>query len=124
MIRTAVWARDLSDSYLRKCCQLGADCLDAIIPPSAPEGYFDLDGLLEIKRKVHSYGMQMNRISLPLLSEKFLKDQDGGEEELEIACKSLQVLGEAGAPQYVRIEGIGKVEEIRDQIYSALDKLS
>ena len=31
--------------------------------------------------------------------------------------------GEAGAPQYVRIEGVGKVEQIRDQIFSALDKL-
>jgi adenylate kinase len=31
--------------------------------------------------------------------------------------------GEAGAPKYVRIEGIGKVEEIRDKIFSALDKI-
>ena len=38
--------------------------------------------------------------------------------------KNWQSSGEAGAPQYVRIEGIGKVEEIRDQIYSALDKLN
>jgi len=37
--------------------------------------------------------------------------------------KNWQSSGEAGAPQYVRIEGVGKVEEIRDQIYSALDKL-
>jgi adenylate kinase len=32
--------------------------------------------------------------------------------------------GEAGAPQHLRIEGVGKVDEIRDQIYSALDKIS
>ena len=38
--------------------------------------------------------------------------------------KNWQSSGAAGAPQYVRIEGIGKVEEIRDQIYSALEKLS
>jgi adenylate kinase len=31
--------------------------------------------------------------------------------------------GEAGAPKHVFIEGVGKVEEIRDNIYSALDKL-
>ena len=31
--------------------------------------------------------------------------------------------GAAGAPQHVRIEGVGKVEEIRDQIYSALDQV-
>ena len=32
--------------------------------------------------------------------------------------------GAAGAPQHLRIEGVGKVDEIRDQIYGALDKLS
>ena len=37
--------------------------------------------------------------------------------------KNWQSSGEAGAPQYVRIEGVGKVEEIRDQIFSALDQL-
>jgi adenylate kinase len=31
--------------------------------------------------------------------------------------------GESAAPKYIRIEGVGKVEEIRDQIYSALDQL-
>jgi adenylate kinase len=37
--------------------------------------------------------------------------------------KNWQRAGEAGAPQYIRIEGIGKVEEIRDQIFAALDNL-
>ena len=37
--------------------------------------------------------------------------------------KNWQSAGQAGAPQYVRIEGVGKVEEIRDLIFSALDKL-
>ena len=37
--------------------------------------------------------------------------------------KNWQSSGEAAAPQYVRIEGVGKVEEIREQIISALDKL-
>lgn len=31
--------------------------------------------------------------------------------------------GEAGAPKHVRIEGVGKVEEIRDQIFKALDQI-
>ena len=31
--------------------------------------------------------------------------------------------GESAAPKYIRIEGVGKVEEIRDQIYAALDGL-
>ena len=37
--------------------------------------------------------------------------------------KNWQSSGQAGAPQYVRIEGVGKVEEIRDQVYAELDKL-
>jgi adenylate kinase len=37
--------------------------------------------------------------------------------------KNWQSSGEAGAPQYVRIEGVGKVEEIRGKVFSALDKL-
>ena len=31
--------------------------------------------------------------------------------------------GAEGAPQYIRIEGVGKVTEIRDQIFAALDAL-
>ncbi|MDJ0815875.1 MAG: adenylate kinase [Desulfobacterales bacterium] len=37
--------------------------------------------------------------------------------------KTWESSGEAGAPKYVRIEGVGKVEEIRDQIFSELDNL-
>ena len=37
--------------------------------------------------------------------------------------KNWENSGEADAPQYVRIEGVGKVEQIRDQIFAALDKL-
>jgi len=37
--------------------------------------------------------------------------------------KSWESSGESAAPVYIRVEGVGKVEEIRDQIYSALDQL-
>ena len=37
--------------------------------------------------------------------------------------KNWENSGEAGAPKYVRIEGVGKVEEIRNQVFSALDNL-
>jgi len=37
--------------------------------------------------------------------------------------KSWESSGETAAPKYIRIEGVGKVEEIRDRIYSALDEL-
>ena len=38
--------------------------------------------------------------------------------------KNWESSGESGAPHYIRIEGVGKVEEIRDQIYAGLEKLS
>ena len=37
--------------------------------------------------------------------------------------KNWESSGKAGAPHYVPIEGVGKVEQIRNQIFSALDKL-
>jgi len=37
--------------------------------------------------------------------------------------KNWESSGESAAPIYIRIEGVGKVEEIRDQIYSVLDRL-
>ncbi len=37
--------------------------------------------------------------------------------------KKWEKSGESGAPKYIRIEGVGKVEEIRDQIFAALDKI-
>ena len=37
--------------------------------------------------------------------------------------KDWEKSGESAAPKYIRIDGVGKVEEIRDQIYAALDNL-
>ncbi len=37
--------------------------------------------------------------------------------------KDWEASGEAAAPKYINIEGVGKVEEIRDSIYTALDAL-
>jgi adenylate kinase len=35
--------------------------------------------------------------------------------------KKWEASGEAGAPKYIRVEGVGKVDEIRDAIFTALD---
>ncbi len=36
--------------------------------------------------------------------------------------KKWEASGDSAAPKYIRIEGVGKVEEIRDAIFEALDK--
>jgi adenylate kinase len=38
--------------------------------------------------------------------------------------RNWEATGEAAAPKYIRIEGVGKVDQIRDSIFAALGKLS
>jgi adenylate kinase len=38
--------------------------------------------------------------------------------------KDWEGAGDSAAPKYIRIEGVGKVDEIRDSIFSALDRLT
>ena len=101
-MRISVWHHDLSDKYLKTVTQLGADCIDFgrgnYFPGVKEQGYPDLDELIKIKKKIHSWGLEINRVTLPDITEKFMKDQDGGEVELENTCKALQVFAEAGIP--------------------------
>ena len=100
MIRISVWNRDLSDSYLKQVTQLGADCIDFggadAFPGVQEQGYPDLDELLKIKRRIHSWGLEINRVTLPNITERFMKDQPGAEAELENTCNAMKVFGEAG----------------------------
>ena len=102
MIKISVWNGDMSDRYLRTVTQLGVDCLDfgdgSWFPGVAEQGYPDLDELLKIRRRVRSWGLDINRVTLPNLTEKFMRDQEGGERELENSTRALRVFGEAGVP--------------------------
>ena len=66
--------------------------------PSDDRGVFDLDAALKIKKKIHSWGMRVNRASLPRLTAPFMDEREGAEKQLDVACESLRVLGEAGYP--------------------------
>jgi adenylate kinase len=44
-------------------------------------------------------------------------------EPLVVYYRTWSQTGAAGAPRYIRVEGIGKVEEIRDRIFKNLDSL-
>jgi mannonate dehydratase len=101
-MKISVWHRDLSDSYLRYVTQLGADCIDFGSDNSFPgveeQGYPDLDELLKMKKTLRSWGLEINRVTLPNITEKFMKDQPGGEKDLENTCNALKVFAEAGVP--------------------------
>jgi mannonate dehydratase len=101
-VKISVWHRDLSDSYLRYVTQLGANCIDfgrdADFPGVAEQGYPDLDELLKMKKKFQSWGLDINRVTLPNISEAFMTDQPDGEKDLENTCNALRVFAEAGVP--------------------------
>ena len=101
-MRISVWDRGLDDSYLKLITQLGADAIDfgtdSCFPGVQEQGYPDFDELLKIKKKIHSWGLEINRVTLPNISEKFMSGQNESEIELENTTKALRVFAEAGFP--------------------------
>ena len=89
MIRISTSAGDLSDKYLKRITQLGVDAVDLgearTLPCVNEKGYPDLNKLLEIKKKIHSWGLEINRVSLPDITESFMRQEDGSEQVLENA---------------------------------------
>ena len=102
MIRISVWHRNFSDSYLRQITQLGANCIDFgagdTFPGVKEQGYPDLDKLLKIVHKIRSWGLTINRVTLPNITERFINGLPDGEAELENTCNALKVFAEAGVP--------------------------
>ena len=102
MMRISVWYQGVEESRLRLVTQLGAECVDfgsgAAFASVKRQGFPDLDEVLGIKRALRAWGLEINRVTLPDLTEAYLAGGPGGERELEAACRALQVYGEAGVP--------------------------
>ena len=102
MFSISVSCGNLSDSYLKRITQLGVACVDFGSGDSFPgvkeQGYPDLDELLKIKKKIYSWGLRINRVTLPDITEKFMGDKEGSEVELENTDQAMRVFGEAGMP--------------------------
>jgi len=80
--------------------------------PPKEEGKDDVTGEALIQRDDDQEETVRNRLDVYHAQTESLIDY----------YKNWESSGESAAPKYIRIEGVGKVEEIRDQIYSALDK--
>jgi mannonate dehydratase len=93
---------ELTDTYLRQMAALGADAIDfggdSDMPGVAQTGIPDLEGVRALRKRLRSFGLEINRVTLPNLSERFMGDQPGSEEELARAAQALQVYAEAGVP--------------------------
>lgn len=99
MMKISVWHGDMSDDYLKTVTQLGADAIDFgrgnWFPGVKEQGYPDLDELLKIKKKIQSYGLEINRVTLPDMTDVFMKNEEGAEVELENTCAAFKVFAEA-----------------------------
>jgi len=87
---------NLTDDYLRWLCAIGVDYIDLgafeALPGAKEQGYPDLDGLLKLRRRIRTFGLDMNRTTLPPV-DKFMMGEEGGEEQVICAEKTLKVLG-------------------------------
>jgi adenylate kinase len=84
-----------------------------VFNPPKVEGKDDVTGEPLIQREDDKEETVRNRL-------KVYHDQT---EPLVAYYKNWASSGQAGAPRHVRIAGVGKVDQIRDQIFNALDAL-
>ena len=99
-MRVSVWNRSLSDSYLRLVVQLGADCIDFAretdFPGVAENGCPNLEGVLAIKHRLQSWGLRINRVTLPEIPAEFMNGDS--DDAVERSCAALRVFAQAGVP--------------------------
>ena len=88
MMRVAIFKHgaELTDTFLKQMAALGADCIDfgrdTDMPGVAEQGYPDLESVRQLRRRMRAFGLDVNRVTLPGLGEKYMLDQVGGEDEL------------------------------------------
>ncbi|MDD9268162.1 sugar phosphate isomerase/epimerase family protein [Paenibacillus sp. GCM10023248] len=116
---------DLSDSDLRQMCQLGVDCIDftrgSSFPGVSELGYPDLDQLLKLKRRIRSFGMDINRVTLPDMTSSFMRAEPGTEIQLENVSNAIRAFGEAGIT-LVRQRFAGDVFPYMSEDYTAVHR--
>jgi mannonate dehydratase len=104
MFRVAVFTHhaELSDTFLQSMSAFGADALDFggwdEMPGVKQNGIPDFDGVKALRRHLRSFGLEINRVTLPDLTESFLSGGAEGEAELARACEALRIYGEAKIP--------------------------
>lgn len=91
---------NLTEDDLQQLCQLGVDCIDfgngLDFPGVKEQGFPDLDELLVMKKRIRSWGMDINRVTLPNISQSYMLNKEGSELELENSITAVKVFAEAG----------------------------
>ena len=112
MLRVSIFLHNagLTDEWLRQKVALSADAIDfgrdTDMPGVAEQGYPRLDGVRALRKRVRSFGIDINRVTLPTLTRTYIDERVGAEEELENAARALEVYGQARIPiARQRVEG-------------------
>lgn len=92
---------DFSEDKLRFTAQIGADGVNGSPTPTEKDnGFYDLQGLKDIRSQVESYGLKMYSIRLGPWSwrYKWMLGLPGKDEQIENTQKTIRNMGEAGIP--------------------------
>ncbi|MBK34784.1 MAG: mannonate dehydratase [Gemmatimonadetes bacterium] len=101
MMHISVWDGRLTDKYLTQVTQVGAEFVDfggdTAFESVKEQGYPDLAEVVEKRKRLQSYGLDVNRVTLPNISDEFMNGQ-GNEQDVENTAKAMRVFAEAGVP--------------------------
>src|SRR5690625_4438002 len=124
-VSVTVNTTDLTDLDLQQMSQLGVDRIDFgngnSFPGVKEQGFPDLDSLLELQKRIRSWGMDINRVTLPNITKTFMDNENGSEIELENSINTIKVFGEANI-KIVRQRFEGDVFYGRSQPYQAIQR--
>ncbi|MEF3331415.1 mannonate dehydratase [Oceanobacillus oncorhynchi] len=124
-VSVTVNTTELTDLDLQQMSQLGVDRIDFGNGNSfagvKEQGFPDLDSLLKLQRRIRSWGMDINRVTLPNITGSFMDNQDGSEVQLENSVNAIKVFGEANI-KIVRQRFEGDVFYGRSQTYQAIQR--
>lgn len=89
MFRVAIFNHqaELNDTFLAQMAALGAQAIDFVrdtdMPGVKEHGLPDLDEVKALRRRLRSFGLEINRVTLPDLTETFMNGGEGAEAELK-----------------------------------------
>lgn len=104
MFRVAIFNHqaELNDTFLAQMAALGAQAIDFVrdtdMPGVKEHGLPDLDEVKALRRRLRSFGLEINRVTLPDLTETFMNGGEGAEAELMRTSAALRIYAQAGIP--------------------------
>src|SRR5699024_2225696 len=115
----------LEERDIQQLCQLGVDCIDcgngSDFPGVKEQGFPDLDEIIKKKKEIRSWGMDINRVTLPNITQKYMKKEEESEKELENSLNSVKVFSEAGI-NLVRQRFEGDTFQNKTEDYKAIQR--